>query len=454
MKLALVGGGGVRAPLFVQSALRRAGRMGLAEICLMDLPDSQLDTFGALSMELARQSQSRTRVTTTTSAREALSGADFVVTTIRPGGIDGRIRDERIALDMGVLGQETTGAGGFAMALRSIPIILDYARLMAELCPDAWLLNFTNPAGLVTQALRDEGFMRSVGICDSANGAQRALAKWFDVPDAAISADLFGLNHLSFTTKAILEGRDVLPAALASDAFLDGSAQSVFEHDVVRRHAMWLNEYLYYFYYAEKAVAALQSGRSRGEEIKALNAQLLPQLAAVDARNNPSAALGLYFDYEHHRSASYMASARQTSAAPAVSGPAAAEDGEGYAGVALGIIEALAGGKPIRTGLNVPNQGSITGLRDDDVVEVSCIIDAAGISPVHFGTMPEREGQLVHSVKTYERLAVRAIRNRDRQQAVDALVAHPLVLSYSRAKPLVAKYLAAHAGFVGDWGPT
>lgn len=451
MKLALIGGGGVRAPLFVQSALRRGQALGLEELCLMDLPGSGLATFGTLAAELARQQGSGIRVTTTTNSETALRGADFVITTIRPGGIDGRIRDERIALDIGVLGQETTGAGGFAMALRSIPIILGYARQMAEYCPDAWLLNFTNPAGLVTQALHDEGFSRTIGICDSANGAQRALARWFQVPDQAISADLFGLNHLSFTTRAMLDGRNVLAEALADDDFLDGSAQRVFEHDVVRRHGMWLNEYLYYFYYAEKAVAALQGGPSRGEEIKALNDRLLPDLAAAGLAADPAAALGVYFDYEHRRSASYMASANQSGSTSTNGAHPTADDGEGYAGVALGIIGALAGGAPTRSGLNTVNGNAIADLRPADVVEVTCTIDAEGVHPQAFGSMPDMQGALVRSVKTYERMTVEAIRRRDRALAVDALVAHPLVQSYSRAKPLVSRYLEAHAPFVGEW---
>lgn len=451
MKLALIGGGGVRAPLFVQSALRRAEALGLDELCLMDLPQSGLATFGALSRELAEQQGARTRITTTTDSREALTGADFVVTTIRPGGIEGRIRDERIALDIGVLGQETTGAGGFAMALRSIPIILEYARQMQEYCPQAWLMNFTNPAGLVTQALHDEGFVRAVGICDSANGAQRALARWHDVPDQAITADLFGLNHLSFTTRAMLEGRDVLPAALADDGFLDGSAQRVFEHDVVRRHGMWLNEYLYYFYYAEQAVAVLQDGQSRGEEIKALNDRLLPDLEAAGIARTPARALDVYFAYEHSRSASYMAKANKSGSTDTASVHPTADDGEGYAGVALGIVAALAGGTPIRSGLNTRNDGAITGLRDADVVEVSCTIDADGVHPHAFGAMPDLQGSLVQAVKTYERMTVEAIRTRNRALAVDALVAHPLVQSYSRARPLVSRYLEAHAPFVGIW---
>lgn len=446
MKLALIGGGGVRAPLFVQSALRRAHRIGLSEICLMDTAGAQLDLIGSLCAELARQAGGTVAITTTTDIETAFDGVDHVVTTIRPGGVEGRIKDETIALGHDVLGQETTGAGGFAMALRSIPTILAYARLLREMRPEAWLFNFTNPAGLVTQALHDAGFTRAVGICDSANGAQHAVAKYLGVDETRVTADLFGLNHLSFTRRALVDGQDVLPGLLADDRFLATSKQRVFAPHVVRRHGMWLNEYLYYYFYADAAIADLKRGPTRGQEVQALNAQLLPRLAAIDVAREPGRALDVYFDYERARSGGYMAHASPDNP-PEVEEP----DGEGYAGVALNLIEALEGGAPVRTGLNVANAGTIADLRPGDVVEVACVVDRSGIRPEPVGQMPDGQAYLVQTIKHYERLTVEAIRTRSKALAVEALVAHPLVLSYSRAEPLVEEYLAAHADYVGSW---
>lgn len=449
MKLALIGGGGVRAPLLVQSALRRAERIGLAEICLMDTASEQLQRIAALCRELGRRAGGRVRITATQSAEDAFEGADFVVTTVRPGGVAGRIADERIALNEHVLGQETTGPGGFAMALRSIPTILDYARLLQRISPKAWLFNFTNPAGLVTQALSDAGIARCVGICDSANGAQSAVARWLGVDEQAVETDVFGLNHLSFSRRAVVDGRDRLPEALADDRFLATTSLRVFEPKVVRRLGLWLNEYLYYYYYADRALADLLAGPTRGEEVAALNRQLWAALARSDLNRNPGAALDAYFAYEHSRSASYMQHASGATALAAE--PARADDGEGYAGVALSLIEALQGKRVIRTGLNVPNCGTITDLEDGDVVEVSCRVDGDGVHPIPVGRLPEGQRYLIESVKHYERLTVEAVRQRSRTIAVEALVAHPLVLSYSRAEPLVDNYLKAHAAYVGEW---
>lgn len=460
MKLTLVGGGGVRAPLFVGSALRRAERSGLTEICLQDINETKLELFGRISQELARRTQSPVKISMTSNAEKALEGASYVVTTVRPGDEEGRIKDERIALSHGVLGQETTGPGGFAMALRSIPVILQYAELLKKVSPDAWLFNFTNPAGLVAQALQDEGYHRTIGICDGANGAQEALAKWFKVAQNDVHAEVAGLNHLSFTRSAKINGEEVLQVLLDDDKFLKSTSQRMFDSKLIRRQRNWINEYLYYYYYAERAIEALKSdARTRGEEVKDLNRVLIETLSSINLDTNAEEALTRYYAYERRRSSTYMHYALEDAPSmeeadtliETVAEGDHTEEGEGYAGVALNLVDALQTGKPCYSGLNVRNEGAIDGLRPDDVVEVSCVVDRDGIRPLKIGKIPGPQLQLVQSVKQYERLAVKAIRERSRDVAVEALMAHPLVLSYSRAVPLVDEYLAAHAQYTGEW---
>lgn len=460
MKLTVIGGGGVRAPLFVASALRRAAAVGLDEICLMDVDGPKLALTGALAQGVARKAGSPVRVTTTTNARQALDGAAFVVTTIRVGGDEGRVLDERIALRHGVLGQETTGPGGFAMALRSIPAILGYARLRDELCPDAWMFNFTNPAGLVAQALHDAGFARAVGICDSANGAQEAIAARLGCTASDLRPEVFGLNHLSWTRRVMYQGEDVLPRLLADPDVLRETRLNIFEPELVRHLGLWLNEYLYYFYYAEQAVAAISAEeRTRGEEVLMLNRDLLAQLRQLDPARDLDAALAVYYRYERRRSSTYMHYAQQDAPTPeeadaqfsATFLEADPHEGEGYAGVALDIMTALMTGEPHYTALNVPNNGAIAGMAADDVVEVSCVMDGDGVRPLPIGAIPDGPALLMQMIKRYERLTVRAVAEHSRALAVDALMAHPLVLSYSRARVLVDAYLAAHAPYVGEW---
>ncbi len=457
MKLTLIGGGGVRTPLFFMTLLRWQKRIGVTELCLMDIDERKLGLFSAISRELVRRAGDPFQVTATTDARQALSGADNVVTTIRVGFEQGRAIDERIALHHGVLGQETTGPGGFAMAMRSIPAILGYAKLLQQVCPQAWMFNFTNPAGLVTQALREAGFERTIGICDGANGGQGAIAAWAGVDHTRIRAEVFGLNHLSWCRRAWLDGEELMQRAIADDRFVS-QMQRLFEPALVRQVGMHINEYLYYYYYAEKAVAAINSeGMTRGEEIVELNQRLIARLEEIGVEGDPERALRTYFGYEKRRGATYMHYAyggetiEEANRLHPFDADIPAEAGEGYAGVALSLIEALEKNRPLYTALNVPNRGSITGMADDDVVEVSCRLDGDGVHVLPIGEIPAAQLALMKSVKLYERLAVQAIRERSRQLAVQALMVHPLVLSYSRAKPLVDAYLDAHAAYVGEW---
>lgn len=457
MKLTLIGGGGVRSPLFVMTLLRWQPRVGVDELCLFDIDERKLKLFGPLCREIVHRGGDPFRLTTTLDAREALSGADHVVTTIRPGFEQGRAVDERISLNHGVLGQETTGPGGFAMALRSIPAILGYARLLEEVTPKAWMYNFTNPAGLVTQGVRDAGYNRIIGICDGANAGQFSLADWAGVAHKEVRTEVFGLNHLSWCRRAWLDGRDILPQALADDKFIR-EKQAAFEPQLVRMTGMHLNEYLYYYYYAEKAVAAiLAESKTRGEEIVKLNQRLLEQLEEIGVEANPERALRIFFGYEKRRGSTYMHYAyggttiEEADQVQFFDADIPAEAGEGYAGVALSIIEAITRNVPLYTALNVPNETSIEGMEKDDVVEISCRVDAAGVHVLPNGEVPASQLELMKAVKLYERLAVRAIQARSKELAVQALMAHPLVLSYSRARPLVEEFLAAHKQYVGEW---
>lgn len=457
MKLTLIGGGGVRSPLFVMSLLRWQKRVGVTELCLMDIDEHKLNLFGLLCRELVRRAGDPFTMTTTIDPRTALAGADHVVTTIRVGFEQGRATDERIALRHGVLGQETTGPGGFAMALRSIPAILEYAKLLKQLSPNAWMYNFTNPAGLVTQALRNEGYQRTIGICDGANGAQGAIAAWAGVDHSKVRAEVFGLNHLSWCRRAWIDDKDVLGKALADDRFLR-EMQKLFDPSLVRQMGMHLNEYLYYYHYAEKAVAAITGeGQTRGEEIVELNHRLISQLEEIGVDRAPERALRAFFGYEKRRGATYMHYAyggmtiEEANRMQVFDADIPEEAGEGYAGVALSIIEALENGGPLFTALNVPNEGAIKGMDRNDVVEISTRVDKKGIHVMDIGEIPPFQLGLMKTVKLYEWLTVQAIQERSRDLAIQALMAHPLVLSYSRAKPLVNEYLAAHASYVGSW---
>lgn len=457
MKLTVIGGAGVRTPRLIPSLVRRAEKLGLDELWLMDINAEKLELIGGLCETMAKQHNAPFKIILSTDAREAVQGADHIITTIRPGFEEGRVKDEKIAFQFGVLGQETTGAGGFAMAMRSLPAILDYCKLAAEIAPHAYIYNFTNPAGLVAQGLHDAGVQRIVGICDSANGAQHATSRFLNVPLARVRHEVFGLNHLSWTRSVKIDtepdgtgGEEVLPSLLSDSDFINGTHMAIFDPVVRQLQGMFLNEYLHYFYHRDEALKVLLAKpETRGEEVVKLTTELLQRLRETNPRKNPDRALDVYREVMGRRGASYMAHAREGKPRP--KSQPVEDDDEGYAGVALGCIQAIATNTPQFTGLNVPNKGAIDGLQDDDVVEISCTVDGSGIYPIRIGAMPEGQYLLTRTIKRYERLASQAILNRSKITAVEALATHPLISSYPLAVKLVDAFVEAHHEWVGDW---
>jgi 6-phospho-beta-glucosidase len=355
-----------------------------------------------------------------------------------------------------VLGQETTGAAGFAMAMRSLPVILGYCRLRDDVAPEAWIYNFTNPAGLVVQGLHDAGIQRVIGICDGANLGQHAASRYLSVPLESVHHELFGLNHLSWTRSIRVDpnpdgtgGEEVLPGLLSDPQFVSSTRLAMFDPDLLDSQHMFLNEYLHYWYHRDEALKALLAKpETRGEEIINNTREMLARLKEIDAVRNPELGLKEYHAILGKRHASYMAHARHGEPQPH-SDPD--EQDEGYAGVALNCVVAIATNTTLFTGLNIPNNGAIAAMRDDDVVEVSCWVDASGPHPVQIGEVPESQYLLMRDVKRYERLASQAILQRSRRLAVEALAAHPLVASYPLAKTLVGEFIAAHPDTIGMW---
>jgi 6-phospho-beta-glucosidase len=458
VKLAVIGGGGVRTPLLMGALARRAGRLGLKEVQLMDLDERKLSVIAPLCALRAEQAGGTFRLTWTTDRDDALTGADAVITTIRVGGERARAIDERIALGQGVLGQETTGAGGFAMALRSIPAIAECAERMRVLCPDAWLLNFTNPAGLVVQALTTKyPDLKVAGICDTPSSLRRDVAWAFGFEAAEVDVRVYGLNHLSWMPEANAGGEDLVPLLLADNDRLRAIPElALFDPPLLRLLGMLPNEYLYYYYYRDRALANLRAaGETRGEQVLRLSAGLIDELESARPAERPRAALQMYRRYLARRHGSYMAIETGHGSVDLESGGAepvvdADDEGEGYAGVALDILEGAR--RPGATIVaNVPNSGAISGMQGDDVLEISCRCDASGLHPMPQENVDDDALLLMREVKRYERLTVEAIAAHSRGVAVEALLAHPLIGSYPTACSLVDAYLTQHREWVGEW---
>jgi len=272
LRIAVVGAGSTYTPELVDGFIRRMDGLPVDELALMDPDLQRLEPVAGLTQRMLDRAGSPTRLAITDDRSAALDGADFVIIQLRIGGQAARHVDETLPHRFGVLGQETTGPAGFGMALRNVPAILGYAELLDTVSPGAWLFNFTNPAGLVVQALRNAGIERTVGICDSANTVHRGVAAWLGVAVNSLRPEVFGLNHLSWTRCVRQDGTDRLASLLRDPAFIATTHLRMYEPDLLADVGMAPNEYLYYFYYAERALAdILGEERTRGEEVAAIN---------------------------------------------------------------------------------------------------------------------------------------------------------------------------------------
>jgi len=462
MRLTIAGGGGFRVSL-VYRALSAGPFAGLVrELVLYDVDPARLAAIEAVLASLARQGPpgSGPQIRAVSSLPEALDGADMVFAAIRPGGTAGRTADERIALDLGLLGQETTGAGGISYALRSIPPMLRLAEEMRSRCPGAWLLNFTNPAGMVTEALVPVLGAKVIGICDSASGLvhRAARAAGVALPEGTFDGvGYYGLNHLGWLYRLEAGGRDALPELLANPAALSEFEEGrLFPPGLLASLGCLPNEYLFYYYDTVRAVAGMRAaGQTRGESIARQQAELYPRLAAAGAE-----AYALWEDARRSREEGYLAEAR-------ASGERRDETdlaGGGYERVALAAMRALSGGGAADLILNTRNAvttvgsagpeaggaGSgaqvvpaVPGLPADAVVEVPCRVTPDGAGPVPQDRPGPAQLGLLRRVKDVERLVVEAATTGRREAALAAFARHPLVDSEVLAGKLLAGYEAA-----------
>lgn len=447
MKLTILGGGGFRVPLVYAAVLGQRATRGIREVALHDTDETRLSAIGHVLAEQAQRhtagpgSPAPARVTPTTSLDEALEGADFVFSAIRVGGLEGRIVDERLALELGLLGQETTGPGGVGYGLRTVPVALAVAERVRRLAPDAWVINFTNPAGLVTQAMQAVLGDHAVGICDSPLGLAKRAAGALGLGLSDVVIDYAGTNHLGWLHGLSSGGRDVLPDLLADRERLESFEEGhLFGADWLQSIGSIPNEYLWYYDFTRDSIARIrESGQTRGEYLRG---QQTDFYAAVTA--SPQRAWQLWDAARRERNATYMA---ETRADDGTERTAEDVEGGGYEGVALALMGAIARDEPATLILNVRNRGVIPGLPDEAVVEVPCLVTAAGPATLPVSPLRGRELGLVQQVKAVDELVIRACREGSASLAVRALASHPLVDSVTVARQLWRGYRERLAPF-------
>ncbi len=434
MRIALLGGGGFRVPLVYGALLVRAERLGIEEVTLYDLDEERLTRISAVLEGLAAERGERLPFRVTGDLGEALDGADFVFCAIRVGRLEGRVVDERVPLDEGVVGQETTGPGGICFALRTVPVMDRIAEEVASRAPQAWFVNFTNPAGLVTEAIQETLGGRALGICDSPTALCRRVAAALGRETDDLWFDYFGLNHLGWL-RGVYDGeRDLLPDLLADPERLESFEEGkLFGAEWLQTLGMIPNEYLYFYYFAADTVGALRSGlQLRGEFLLRQQAEFYSGNGAA-----PAEALDAWRATRRERDETYFAEAW---AAAGVEAADEWEDVGGYEGEAIALVEAIARGDGRVLIVNTANRSSLPFLDEQAVVEVPCAVGRTGAVPTAVGDVPAHARALIESVKGVERTAIRAAREGSRELAIEALALHPLVPSVNVARRIFAGY--------------
>ena len=417
-KITVVGGGSTYTPELVEGFVNRADRLPIDELVLLDTDADRLEVVGGLAQRMLDRLDWVGRLRLTGDRDAALDGADFVLFQLRVGGQAARLIDETVPLRFGVIGQETTGAGGFAKAMRTVPVVLELAELAARRAArDAWIVDFTNPVGIVTQALIDDGH-RAIGLCNVAINMQRQFAAEFGVEPDRVQLEHVGLNHLSWERAIRVDGVDRLPEVLArSDALAE---QFRMPADMIQTIAAIPSYYLRYYYLTRTVLEEQRAGHTRAADVMDIEARLLEMYKDQSLAEKPALL--------------------------------ADRGGAFYSEAAAQLIASLHDGAGDIQVVDLRNDGAIPDLPDTAVVEIPARIDRDGAHPLPLAPLAPEQRGLVQAVKAYEELAVAAARSGDRTLAVRALTANPLV-GAEVARPLLEAMLAADRQHMERFAP-
>ena len=420
IRLVYIGGGSTRAPGTVAALVERGAAFSGSEIVLVDLDEEQLDVVRRLTERMASARGVDIRVRATTNRSDALDGADVVLTSFRPGGFEARALDETIPLRHGVIGQETQGPGGFFMALRSIAVMREIVEDMERRCPDAWLVNYTNPVNIVSEAITHHSPIRCVSLCEGPLTFPANVARTAGLDPARLDATLVGLNHTGWTVRHLYEGRDVMPLIEAADERRQLDPRPRDRDELMLHLAATMgampSAYLYYFAFARHALdAARAAPRTRAQQI----------MAETD-------------DYwAHYR--------EQAESAEPWLDPDRSRGGVLELELAIDVIDAIVNDRGTTWPVNVPNSGSVLpGFPEDLVVEVPARVSAIGIEPIASGPLPRQVGGLIGALGEYQALAAEAAWGGSRRDGIRALASHPLVGALPLAEAIYGEMAEAH----------
>jgi 6-phospho-beta-glucosidase len=422
LKVVVIGGGSSYTPELVEGIILHNRTLPVGELILVDVPmgEEKVKINEALVKRMFQKAELPVKVSYTLNRREALSGADFILTQLRVGGLEARAKDEHIPLKYGVIGQETTGPGGFAKALRTIPVLLDICHDIEKICPEAWLINFTNPSGIVTEAIHKYSKVNCIGLCNVPIGMHYEAAERLGVNPKELYCQFTGLNHLSFMTHAYHQGIDCLPEVLNVNVE-DGIVQNIEKIEemdlIANKLGLMLSPYMQYFYFEKSMIAEetenIHSGKgTRANEVQEVERALFEIYKNKDLDVKPVEL--------------------------------SKRGGARYSEAAINLINSIHNDSNEIHVVNVANRGSIPELPHDAVVEINCVINKQGATPLQSGNLPITVKGLVEHVKAYEILTIEAAVTGDKTTALLALMNNPFLHDAKDAKNILEELLEAH----------
>ena len=417
LKAAIIGAGSTYTPELIEGFIDRRKSLDFRSFYLMDINKEKLDIVGALAQRMLTSKGFSGKVVLTQDLDEALTAADYIFAQIRVGGLAARIRDEKIPLKYGLLGQETTGAGGFMKAIRTLPVMLDMAKRIEKLAPDAWLLNFSNPSGIAAEALLNHSKIKMVGLCNCFINMHADIAKTIGTKD--FDYEYVGLNHLSWITSVTVNGENILEKlGKTSGAAMKNVPSVEYDDELLSAIKALPSSYLSYYYLRDQQFKhCVDAKKTRGEVCVELEASLLKQYSNPALQDKPK-------ELEER-------------------------GGSLYSTAAVSAVDAIENDKNEYHVVNVKNNGTLSFLEDNDVIEAKCKVNRKGAfpAPVKKPDNPYIIG-LIQAVKAYEKLTVRAVVNGSRADALAALMVHPLIGDYRKAKGVIDEMFEANADYV------
>lgn len=422
LKIAVIGAGSTYTPELIEGFIQRKDGLWVESFYLMDINVEKLKIIGELSERMIKRNGMSSKIVLTTDLEEAIRGADYVLTQVRIGGLEARVRDEKIPMKYDLLGQETTGAGGFMKALRTLPVLMRIAKLIEETAPEAWLINFANPSGIIAEAILNNTKVKMLGLCNVPISMVRDARGMLPENVENFDYDYIGLNHLSWITAVYADGKDILQDILEGKYELATStmkniSESEYENQLLKATKGIPSSYLNYYYFREEKIKHNKAEeKTRGEVCMEIEKQLLEIYKDINLCEKPSLL--------EERGGAY------------------------YSTAAVSLIDAIENDKNEVHVVNVKNNGAIDFMEPDDVVEIKCLVNKKGASPlVCKNTNPFIIG-LMKGVKAYEKLTITAGLTGDKDAALAALLVHPLIGDYHKAKPLLQEMLEANRSYL------